>query len=247
MFGRNKLASQDGTTRRLQSGGVYSMGNAPHPFIVDDQTVEAVKEKKIYSFWSAVWYTSILSLLLFWFPPFGQMIAGYVGGRKAGVPWKGALAALAPMSIIFLLFILRAMGSHVSEIDWFLGFPGRGADFVSENLPVFGPALAFMSDYLHKFAEALWSAEFFVYPYVLTVVFGYVGGIMSLQHRREMEAEGKDHPFFPVTLPSIHMHMPKAVDSAVQPAQSPVQQPEVVMGKAPKGWKMKKDKNKGKW
>jgi hypothetical protein len=246
MFGRKSSASQDETTKQLQASGVYSMGKAPHPYIVDNETVEAVKEKKIYSFWAAVWYTSILSLLLFWFPPFGQMIAGYVGGRKAGVPWKGAIAAFAPMSLIFLLFFLRAMGSHVSEIDWFLGLPAQGADFVSENLPVFGPVLAFMSDYLHKFAEALWSAEFFVYPYVLTVVFGYIGGIMSLQHRREMESDGKDHPFFPVTLPDLHMHMPQPEVAAAASPAAP-EQPEVVTGKVPKGWKMRKDKKKGKW
>jgi len=246
MFGRKKVASQDETTKRLQSSGVYSMGNAPHPYIVDGQTVEAVKEKKIYGFWPAVWYTSILSLLLFWFPPFGQMIAGYVGGRKAGIPWKGALAALAPMSIIFLLFFLRIMGNNVSEIDWFLGLPSQGADYVSANLPVFGSVMTFMSDYLHKFAEALWSAEFFVYPYVLTVIFGYIGGIMSLQHRREMEAEGKDHPFFPVTLPSIHMPVIMPKPEQAENAQSE-KEPEVVMGKAPKGWKMNKDRKKGKW
>jgi len=256
MMGKNKLAKQDGTTRQLQADGVYGMGRAPRPYIVDQGTVEAVKEKRIYSFWSAVWYTSILSLVLFWFPPFGQMIAGYVGGRKAGIPWKGALAAFAPMSIIFALFALRAMGSHVSEIDWLLGMPGKGADYVSDAVPIFGPVFGFASDYLHKFAEALWSAEYFVYPYVLTVIFGYIGGIMSLQRQREMEAQGLDHPFFPVTLPSIHMHLPMAHDSAARVGQPSVQeeQPEqaegeqeIVKGKKPKGWKVKKDRRKGKW
>ncbi len=246
MFGRKKSASQDETTKQLQASGVYSMGHAPHPYIVDGETVEAVKEKRIYSFWSAVWYTTILSLLLFWFPPFGQMIAGYVGGRKAGIPWKGALAAFTPMSILFLLFFLRAMQSHVSEIEWFLGLPSHGADYVSTHLPVFGPVLGFMSDYLQKFAAALWSTDYFIYPYVLTVIFGYVGGIMSLQHRRETEAEGLEHPFFPVAVPSIHMpvFMPKPEPAA---AAASAEQPEPAPGRTEKGWKMKKDRKKGKW
>lgn len=246
MFGRKKTASKDKTTKRLQASGVYSMGHAPHPYIVGDETVEAVREKKIYSFRSAVWYTTVLSLLLFWFPPFGQMIAGYVGGRKAGVPWKGMLAAFAPMSVLFILFFLRAAGNHVSGIEWFLGLPSRSADYLSGSLPVFGPVVAFMSDYLQKFAASLWSGDYFIYPYVLTVIFGYVGGIMSLQHRREMEAEGREHPFFPVALPSIHMPV---IMSRPEPAAAaaPGDEPETAPDSAGKGWKMKKDRKKGKW
>jgi hypothetical protein len=251
MFGRkNKLANQDSATKQLQSSGVYSLGHGSHPFIVQNDTVEAVKNKSLYNFWSGVWYTAILSVLLFWLPPFGQMIAGYVGGRKTGTPWKGVLAAMVPMSFIFLLFLLRYMGNFVSEIDWFLGLPVSGAAYVSANLPVFGPVLGFMSNYIETFVTAMWSHDFIIYPYILTVIFGYVGGILSLQHRKEMEADGKDHPFIPIT---VHHGSPTPFDEQA-PAdvaqEEPTQQtdePPVVKGKVPKGWNVKKDKKKGKW
>ena len=109
------------------------------------------------------------------------MIAGYVGGRKAGTPRKGMFAALAPMSLIFLLFIMREMGGFVEQINWFLGMPSVAAGMVSENVPVLGPVFGFMFNYIDTFITAMWSYEFVIYPYVLTVIFGYVGGILSLQ------------------------------------------------------------------
>ena len=215
MFGRKRDdIGPDRTTKDLQKSGVYTLGHGPHPYVVGDETVEAVKAKKIYSFWSGVWYTTILSILLFWFPPFGQMIAGYVGGRKAGTPRMGALAALAPMSLIFLLFFLRYMGNFVAEIDWFLGLPTAGADVISSKLPIFGPLFGFMFDYIHKFVTAMWSGNFIIFPYLLTVIFGYIGGILSLQHRKEMESNDTGHPFSPLT---IINHQPGA--SGYAPAQ----------------------------
>ena len=77
---KNKLADQ--ATKQLQSSGVYSLGHGPHPFVVQNETVEAVRSKKFTASGPVSGTSTILSLLLFWLPPFGQMIAGYVGGRR---------------------------------------------------------------------------------------------------------------------------------------------------------------------
>jgi len=237
---RRRKLPRDKTSKQLQSGGVYSIGHGPHPYIVENETVEAVKEKKIYSFWSGVWYTSVLSILLFWLPPFGQMIAGYVGGRKAGAPWRGLAAAFAPMSFIFILFMLKYMGNFVAEIDWFLSLPGQGAEWMGANLPVMGPAIEFFSHYTQTLVSATWSYEYLIYPYALTVIFGYVGGALSLQHQRELEAQGKDHPFVPLAVVNQPGTQP-------QPSAAGTGETPVVMGKIPDDWRMRKDKKKGKW
>ena len=51
-----------------------------------------------FSFWASSRVILILSLLLWWIQPAGPMIAGYVGGRRAGAPWKAVVAALLPWS-----------------------------------------------------------------------------------------------------------------------------------------------------
>lgn len=247
MFG-NKLSKKDETTRQLQASGVYSLGRSPHPFIVGDGTVEAVKQKKIYGFWKGVWYTAVLSLLLFWLPPFGQMVAGYVGGRKAGTPLKGVLATLLPMMFIFTLALVSYLGYFVSPIGRFLGIPGEAAGYLSNALPVFGPVFGFMAEYLGTFISS--SIQFLVYPYVLTVLFGYVGGILSLQHRKEMEAEGKSHPFIAVVpVPSEQKDAEPETISEVpeKPPQKGKESKPMVLAKPSQGWKMKSDRKKGKW
>jgi hypothetical protein len=233
MIGRKrKLSKKDKTTRQLQAGGVYTLGHAPHPYVVEQNTVEAVKEKEVYNFWSGVWYVTILSILLFWIPPFGQMIAGYVGGRKAGTPKKGFAAALVPMSIIFLLFILVHLGIMVDQIGWIFGLPEAGATYLASNLPIIGPLVNFMTEYVQTFVETMGFGGNFVAPYVLTVVLGYTGGILSLHHQREMEAEGIQPPA-PVV---VAAPQPQPV---VQQQQV---QSQVIMGKKPDGWDEKKKK-----
>ena len=237
MFGRKKrLSRQDKATRKLQASGVYSLGHGPHPYILEPETTEAIKKKKIYSFWSGVWYVAILSIMLFWLPPFGQMIAGYVGGRKAGSPKKGLVAAFVPMSILFLLFVLVNLGYMVEEVGWVFGLPLAGAAYLATNMPVVGPVAEFMIQYLQTFVDALWGELPFISPYVLTVIFGYVGGILSLQHQREVDAGEHSH-FVPL--------LPVQQSQPALEQQLPTQEKEVplVMGKKPEGW----DKKRPKW
>jgi len=42
----------------------------------------------------------VISILLFWLPFFGPLIAGLVGGRAAGSPGRALVAALLPAIII---------------------------------------------------------------------------------------------------------------------------------------------------
>lgn len=49
----------------------------------------------------------VLSLLLFWLPVLGMLIAGLVGGRKAGGVGTAIGAVLLPMAVVaFLMFFL---------------------------------------------------------------------------------------------------------------------------------------------
>ena len=104
MFGRKKKVKGDEATQMLIQQGVYHPNAMyDHPYHMDSK---AIKKKKVYGFWAGVKYTVILSVLLFWIPPFGQMIAGYVGGRKAGSPVKGFFATLIPVFFVFVIYAL---------------------------------------------------------------------------------------------------------------------------------------------
>lgn len=60
------------------------------------------------SFLSAVVWMFVLSILLFWLPILGPVIAGFVGGRKAGSLGNAILAALLPGFLIGAAFFFFA-------------------------------------------------------------------------------------------------------------------------------------------
>jgi hypothetical protein len=155
---------------------------------VDEHEGKKVKKGKVYSIWGAMRYTMILSLLLWWLPVFGQMIAGYIGGRKAGSPWKGVISAILPVVALF---------AGMGIIDHFLSQGFVGSSSASSSLvasfaagvPIVGPYLDFTRDYVMKFLDSLaGSSPYGMNSYIITLAFAYIGGILADQTRREIEA-----------------------------------------------------------
>lgn len=99
MFWRKKNNFDDATTGALMSKGIYSVH---YPEEKQNKWWIAWKEHNIIT---GMWYVFILSCLLWWLPVFGQMIAGYLGGRRAGSPTKGVMVAIIPVFIIMLLLV----------------------------------------------------------------------------------------------------------------------------------------------
>ncbi len=54
---------------------------------------------------SAMTWMLGLSIALFWIPFLGGLIAGFVGGRKAGAVWPAVIAVFLPGVILFLLTV----------------------------------------------------------------------------------------------------------------------------------------------
>lgn len=67
----------------------------------------------------AMIWMAVISLLLFWLPLAGPLIAGFVGGRSAGSAGRGLLAAVLPAAV--LCFVLFGFGSAL------IGLPIIGA------------------------------------------------------------------------------------------------------------------------
>ncbi len=76
-------------------------------------------EKRRGNIVSAMGWMLLVSLLLFWLPVFGPLIAGFVGGKKAGGIGAAVVAVILPA--IASGFVLFAMGSIL------IGLPVLGA------------------------------------------------------------------------------------------------------------------------
>jgi len=87
-----------------------------------------------------------LSVALFWIPFIGSLIAGFVGGRKAGGLGEGVIAALLPGVILLLTSIL--LGSVLGWIPvigqlvgWLLGMGAWVLGFVNVVPLLLGAAI----------------------------------------------------------------------------------------------------------
>lgn len=173
---------RDETTSSLVHSGVYHLADT-----YDDEEARKFDGPVVYNFWSAVKYTFTLSLLLWWLPIFGQMIAGYVGGRRAGSPLKGMLAALVPVIFIMLFSNLVRMGIIPTSYYGIHLDPESVVSMVTTTIPVIQPYVEFVDMYLTSFFTSLHStARLGVDSYVTTVAFAYIGGVLSQQNHREM-------------------------------------------------------------
>ena len=106
MVFRRSADEDDEITNTLIDRGVYRLSE-----VYEDEEIKKFQDLKVpFSFWSAVKYSFVLTILLWWLPVFGQMVAGFVGGRRAGKPWKGVLAALVPLTVIFVISSLVDSG-----------------------------------------------------------------------------------------------------------------------------------------
>ncbi len=141
----------------------------------------------VYSFWSAAKYTLVLSIVLWWLPLFGQMIAGYVGGRRAGGPWKGVAAAIVPVACLYVVVTGFDSGFFPSHILGVAVAPAAVSASLSQSIPFISPYIQFSSEYVGSFVAALaGSSPYGINTYVVTVAFAYVGGILAEQSRREI-------------------------------------------------------------
>jgi hypothetical protein len=73
---------------------------------------------------SAMIWMFVLSILLFWLPLMGPLIAGFVGGRKAGSLGNAVLAALLPGILVSV--VLFFLASLLTGIPVFGAIAGAG-------------------------------------------------------------------------------------------------------------------------
>jgi len=138
--------------------------------------------KDPFSLKIAFYVTLILSAFLFWLPVLGQMVAGYIGGRKSGSVLGGfAVTAGAILLFVAVAGILTLAGVSFVDLQ------------ISVTESVFGsvPALSEFLISTFGYAQEMFisfgpNGSGLVLIAFITVVFGIIGGIMSGQIRSEL-------------------------------------------------------------
>jgi len=193
-------APQDETTKSLMNQGVYKVD-------VQDHELSLFHRHAGFSFWSGVRYILVLSVLLWWLPTVGQMISGYVGGRRTGAPWKGALAAILPLAVIFAAGYAIESGYFGLRADMFSSLPSTIVQSVSSTVPAVAPYVSFVVQYLASFVVAMKTTlSMGSNGYIVTVIFGYIGGIMAEQARHESSASRRSGVGVSISQPVVHHH-----------------------------------------
>src|SRR5467141_2146182 len=175
---RAKDPEEDEAPRRRARGKSRAQAHRPgvYRIEVDNEVGRFHGDGPPFSFWSSSRIILILSFLLWWVYPAGPMIAGYVGGRRAGSPMKAVVAALMP---VIAIFVANAAYAH--------NFASHQSDGVSSILPFLVPYKEFMVSYMRGFVEALTTTfGMGTNGYLMVIIFSYIGGLIAEQTRREL-------------------------------------------------------------
>jgi hypothetical protein len=79
----------------------------------------------------------LISILLFWLPVFGPLVAGFVGGKKSGGVGAALFAVFAPA--VFFAVVLFAFATFFTGVPVFGALVGAGGFFLL--LAEIGPLL----------------------------------------------------------------------------------------------------------
>lgn len=189
LWPRRRKDEDDEPPRRRRTGSSKSRSHQPgvYRIEVDNEAGRFHGDGPPFSFWSSSRVILILSFLLWWIQPAGPMIAGYVGGRRAGSPIKAVIAALMP---VFAIYVANAAYAHnfaSHQIDFVASLPMVVSDGVASILPFLVPYKEFLVAYLRGFVEALTTTfGMGTNGYLMVVIFAYIGGLIAEQTRREL-------------------------------------------------------------
>ncbi|MFP4001212.1 MAG: hypothetical protein ACLFSM_04145 [Thermoplasmata archaeon] len=168
-----------------------------------------------YDFWSGVKYIVVLSAILWWIPLFGPILAGYVGGRRTGGPKKGLLASIVALGIIASIYYLFTEGFFYSIFNEVVEYPDKAVSLAMAH-SLLGPYLQFVEQYWTVFFQRLWAGvPFSSNSYILTVIFAYIGGVISYEKRKEFTEGLRSLDRVKKDLSSIHRYAKNPIDESV--------------------------------
>ncbi len=140
-------------------------------------------QNSVYDTRSGTLLTIVLLFGLGWIPMIGQMVAGFVGGRRSGSPYRGFIAALfGTLTVVATLFLIVE------------GLKGINAALINDpegEIAVIASSHPLLQQFLEAslgYARALFgNADFTISyaTYAITIPFGVIGGIFADQAQKE--------------------------------------------------------------
>lgn len=142
-----------------------------------------VNSRSFYDPKSGLFFTVLLSLILWWIPYLGQMIPGFVGGRRAG-SIKNSLVVSLLASLI--LIVSTAVISGLLSLLFADGNTGFINMFGGMSNGIIAGIYDFTM-YLASFAT-IGGGSLYVNTgaFAMLIAFGVIGGVMSDQARKEI-------------------------------------------------------------
>lgn len=198
---RRRRAQRESTSQDLLDQGVYRLEV--------DTEAHHFRDESTFSFWASTKTILVLSVLLWWLGQPGWIVAGYVGGRRAGTPWRAVLAALVPVFVIWVVNAAYASGVGAGSLDFLGSLPALVAGGIGSIFPPAAPYAAFALSYLTNLSAALQTTlGMGTSGYLVVVVFAYIGGIVADQTKREMGAPERASNTVQIIQPLLH---PRAI------------------------------------
>ena len=148
-------------------------------------SAEEKKESIFSNLGSALRWTFMLSMLLWWVPFIGQAAAGYIGGRKAGTPARGmVVAGVIALALIGITMVLGA--GIIGGFDFLNTDPAALVAAMEMDFPIIGTLLAFLLMFMQGISSTVIGTTSLKIPiYIITVVFGFIGGAVAEMHKKE--------------------------------------------------------------
>ncbi len=166
---QNRFDSSDKVTAGLLQGGVYNI----NPGFSGSQQLNP-KEPKYTDIANGAKVIGMMVLFLWWLPLLGPVVAGYLGGRRAGTPFRGFAAGAIVVAVIYGIIYSLTVGffefqSSVSVL------PGMVVAATGKVIPELAP---YATGFFDGFGS-LFSGNFGTYGILVT--FGVLGGMVSQQ------------------------------------------------------------------
>ena len=144
---------------------------------------DAKGQNSMYDTRSGTLLTVVLLFLLGWIPMIGQMVSGYIGGRRAGSPARGLFAAFLGTVIVIAVMFLAVVTVQSVNAAVLTDPEGEIAAIAATN-----PALQSLLDGFLSYTRSLFgNADFSIDygTYALAIPFGAIGGIVADQCQKE--------------------------------------------------------------